>query len=207
MITEIRKRAREVLTNDLTAVLGVPDPELFRRMASLRTAGTVAEEFVPILLEQAGFQIGQRRVPVTKKPPADLGVIVIGAGMIGLNAAIKLGEAGFGYRVFESRDDIGGTWSRNVYPGAAVDTPSHYYSYSFELNPDWSRYYPTGPEYLDYMHAVAEKYDLYKNIELSTAVVTAEWDEAAQKWTVVTRRTDGSTPRHRASAAITGFGF
>src|SRR5690606_19999757 len=83
--------------------------------------------------------------------PADLDVIVIGAGMIGLNAAIKLGEAGFGYRVFESRDDIGGTWSRNVYPGAAVDTPSHYYSFSFELNPNWSKYYPTGPEYLAYL--------------------------------------------------------
>ena len=206
VIAEVRARAREVLTTDLTPALGVPDTELFRRMASLCTADTVTDEFIPLLLEQSGFELSRRRVPVTKAPPADLDVIVFGAGMIGLNAAIKLGEAGFGYRVFESRDDIGGTWSRNVYPGAAVDTPSHYYSFSFELNPNWSKYYPTGPEYLAYLHTVAEKYDLYKNIELSTAVISADWDESDKKWSVVTRTADGSTQRHRAAAVITALG-
>jgi len=206
VVAAIRARAHKVLTTDLTPTLQTPEPELFRRMASLCTAGTVADEFVPLLLEQAGFELGRRRIPVTKTPPADLDVIVIGAGMIGLNAAIKLDAAGFGYKVFEARDDIGGTWSRNVYPGAAVDTPSHYYSYSFELNPDWSRYYPTGPEYLTYMHAVAEKYDLYRNIELSTSVLSADWDEAQQKWSVITRAADGSTQTHRAAAVITALG-
>ena len=206
VVSEIRRRAHEVLTTDTSPTLGVPEPELFRRMASLCTASTVADEFVPILLEQAGFQTSQRRIPVTKTPPADFDAIVIGAGMIGLNAAIKLGEAGFNYRVFEARDDIGGTWSRNVYPGAAVDTPSHYYSYSFELNPNWSKYYPTGPEYLAYMHAVAEKHGLYKNITLSTSVLSADWDDVTQKWTVVTRASNGSTERHQASAVITALG-
>lgn len=206
VVVDIRKRAAELLTTDLTPALGVPDPEIFRRMAALCTVSDVDAEFVPLLLEQAGFQLSQRRVPVTKSPPTDLDVIVIGAGMIGLNAAIKLGEAGFGYKVFEARDDIGGTWSRNIYPGAAVDTPSHYYSYSFELNPNWTRYYPTGPEYLDYMHAVAEKYDLAKNIQLSTSVLSATWDEMDQKWTVVTRASDGTIEQHRAAAVITALG-
>ncbi|WP_020109200.1 NAD(P)/FAD-dependent oxidoreductase [Nocardia sp. 348MFTsu5.1] len=206
VIADIRERARLVLTEDLTPKMGTPDPELFCRMASLCAAGTVTEEFVPLLLEQAGFHNGQRVVPVTKKPPADHDVIVIGAGMIGLNAAIKLGQAGFNYTVFESRDDIGGTWTRNIYPGAAVDTPSHYYSYSFELNPDWSMYYPTGPEYLNYLHGVADKYDLYKKIRLSTRVESAEWSDSDQKWTVVTRDGRGGVERHTATSVITALG-
>ncbi|MEE2031141.1 flavin-containing monooxygenase [Rhodococcus chondri] len=203
----IRERAAEVLTSGLSVQLGLPEPELFRRMASLCTVGTVDEEFVPLLLEQAGFQKAQRRIPVTRTPAPDFDVIVIGAGMIGLNAAIKLGEAGFRYTVFEERDELGGTWSRNTYPGAAVDTPSHYYSYSFELNPDWTRYYPTGPEYLTYMQGVAEKYGLYRNIEFSTSVISAEWIEEEQKWVVETRCQDGSVVPYTASAVVTALGM
>src|SRR5690606_11809478 len=69
MIAEVRARAREVLTTDLTPALGVPDAELFRRMASLCTADTVTDEFIPLLLEQSGFELSRRRVPVTKAPP------------------------------------------------------------------------------------------------------------------------------------------
>ena len=206
VIADIRVRAKQVLTTDMSVALAVPGPELFKRMASLCTVGPVDDEFIPILMEQAGFELGRRRVPVTKTPPSDFDVIILGAGMVGLNAAIKLGEAGFDYTVFEARDDIGGTWSRNIYPGAAVDTPSHYYSYSFELNPDWTRYYPTGPEYLDYMHAVAEKYDLYRNIHLSTRVLSAEWNEDDQRWTVVTQSADAAPQKHTAAAVVTALG-
>lgn len=37
--------------------------------------------------------------------------------------------------IFESTEDIGGTWHYNQYPQAASDVPSHLYSFSFELNP------------------------------------------------------------------------
>ncbi len=161
----------------------------------------------PLLLEQAGFEKSRRCVPVTTRPPADFDVIVIGAGMVGLNAAIKLEEAGFAYTVFEAAEGIGGTWWRNTYPGAAVDTPSHYYSYSFELNPNWTKYYPPGPEYLEYMRGVAEKYDLYRNIRLSTSVLSADWNEDDQRWTVVTRSADGTVERHRARAVVTALGM
>ena len=112
------------------------DPELFRRMAEFCVGEPVHEEFVPILEEQAGFVRSRRVVPVTRTPPPDFNVIVIGAGMTGINAAIKLAEAGFRYQMFENRHELGGTWSVNQYPGAAVDTPSYYYSYSFEPTPD-----------------------------------------------------------------------
>ncbi|WP_280218215.1 flavin-containing monooxygenase [Nocardia neocaledoniensis] len=207
VVADIRTRAMELLTADSVATLQVPDDELFRRMATICTAQRVDEEFVPILLEQSGFIADRRHVPVTKTPPADFDVIVIGAGIVGINAAIKLGEAGFACTVFEERDDIGGTWHRNTYPGAAVDTPSHYYSYSFELNPHWSRYYPTGPEYQEYLLGVVEKYRLREHIRFRTRVRSATWLAEEKRWEVVTEDRNGAITRHRARAVVTALGM
>ena len=69
-----------------------------------------------------------------------LRVAVIGAGFSGLCTAIKLLEAGeTRFAVFEKSDGVSGTWHDHTYPGLVCDVPSHLYSYSFELNPDWSR--------------------------------------------------------------------
>jgi 4-hydroxyacetophenone monooxygenase len=75
--------------------------------------------------------MGFAPVPVRAAPPNDLRVIVIGAGVSGILAAIKLAEAGIAHVVLEKNADVGGTWLENSYPGAGVDTPSHLYSYSF----------------------------------------------------------------------------
>ena len=61
---------------------------------------------------------------------------IIGAGMSGILAAIKVREAGHDCTVFEKADRVGGTWRENTYPGIACDVPSHLYSYSFALNPN-----------------------------------------------------------------------
>ncbi|ABH00083.1 probable monooxygenase (plasmid) [Rhodococcus jostii RHA1] len=204
---DIRIRAREILTPDVVAELGVPDDELFVRMATVCTSQRVDAEFAPILLEQAGFTKNRRHVPVTVAPPADFDVIVIGAGIVGINAGIKLGEAGFRYTIIEEREDVGGTWYRNTYPGAAVDTPSHYYSYSFELNPNWSKYYPTGPEYQNYLLDVVEKYRLREHIRFRTRVLSARWLDDEHRWEVVTEDGEGSVVRHRARAVITAMGM
>ena len=67
-------------------------------------------------------------------------VAVIGAGMTGILMAIKLREAGItDITILEKADKLGGTWRENTYPGIACDVPSHVYSYSFALNPDWSQ--------------------------------------------------------------------
>src|SRR5437763_15969232 len=72
---------------------------------------------------------------------------VVGAGMAGILSAIKLTEAGFtDFTVYEKGDRFGGTWRENTYPGLACDVPSHLYSYSFALTPDWTHAYSPGQE-------------------------------------------------------------
>ena len=204
--SELRERVRDELSRSGDVALGVPDLGLFKRMAELCVGEEIADEFLPLLLEQSGFVQTQRFIEPTVAPPADFDVIVIGAGLVGISAAVKLAEAGFSFRVLEERDEVGGTWSRNVYPGVAVDTPSHYYSLSFELNPDWTHYYPFGPQYLDYLKGVTNKYGVRDKIELRTSVQSCEWDEAKSRW-VIRATKDGVPVTYEATAVITAMGF
>lgn len=104
-------------------------------------------------------------------------VVVLGAGLSGVCAAIKLKEAGIdNIRVFEKAGDVGGTWRDNHYPGVACDVPSHLYSYSFAPNPDWSRWYAPGPEIWDYVRKCAIDFGVYDQITFDTTIASAVWD-------------------------------
>ena len=112
-------------------------------------------------------------------------VAVIGTGFGGLAAAIELKKRGHDdIVIFEKAEDVGGVWRENTYPGAACDVPSPFYSYSFEPNPRWPHRFSRQPAILDYMHGVADKYDLRRHIRFGTEVTGASFDEAAGKWTV-----------------------
>ena len=81
-----------------------------------------------------------RRDPRERVRVADLPIAIIGAGFAGIGTAIRLRQSGIeSFTIFERADEIGGTWRDNTYPGAACDVPSHVYSFSFELDPSWSR--------------------------------------------------------------------
>ena len=74
-----------------------------------------------------------------------LRVAIIGAGMSGIAAAIKLAEQGYrNIVIFEKVARLGGTWRDNTYPGLSCDVPSHLYAYEFEPNPDWSHLFSPG---------------------------------------------------------------
>ena len=91
----------------------------------------------------------------------NLRVAVIGAGMAGILAGIKLTEAGYSQVViYEKADRIGGTWRENTYPGLTCDTPSHHYTYTFERNPDWTRQLPPGGEIQAYFERTVDKYEI-----------------------------------------------
>lgn len=110
-----------------------------------------------------------------------------GGGFSGLGAAIKLSEAGKrDFVVIERGQDVGGTWRDNTYPGAACDVPSHLYSYSFELNPNWSRSFSDGWEIQEYLRGVARKHDVIDKFVFDCELLSAYWDSAARRWVVET---------------------
>jgi len=114
-------------------------------------------------------------------------VIVIGAGMSGLLAAIKLHESGVtDVVIYEKGNRIGGTWRDNHYPGLACDVPAHMYTYSFEPNPDYSHRYARGPEIYAYFERVARKYNLLNDICFNTELTSAVYEDG--RWRVTTAR-------------------
>jgi len=209
---EITEQLCEALAReDQPAYLGVEalmgeDPALFSRMADLAVGAHVDEKYLPMFLEQAGFASDQPAVQRTKTPPATLGLAILGAGMTGLAAAVSAADRGFSYEVFERAESIGGVWRENTYPGVAVDTPSAYYSLSFETNPDWTHFFPVGDEYLTYLQQLSDKYGITGNIRFSTEITRLAWDEQAQVWELTAVAEDGSVRTVRAAAVMTAFG-
>ncbi|MFN3192361.1 MAG: flavin-containing monooxygenase [Aureliella sp.] len=116
-----------------------------------------------------------------------LSVLIIGAGMSGICMAIRLKHAGFrSVTILESSNNVGGTWSKNTYPNAGCDVPSHLYSFSFAPNPGWSQKYARQPEILDYFRNCAERFGIQSQIRFGERVESAEYDAESATWKVKT---------------------
>jgi len=155
----------------------------------------------------------------------DTEVLIIGAGMSGLGIAIQLIRQ-FGVRDFElieKSEDVGGTWLANTYPGCGCDVcfspifilqkiniqqvASHFYSYSFALNPDWSRKYSMQPEIQAYFRSVAEQYRVVENIRFHSIVEKAEWNDLQKVWSVTVLDVKSKTRRvRRAKVLVSAVG-
>ncbi len=207
LMTELRDKLFSLLTQDPPPRDVPPGDDLMRRMLSTAVGEPVGEEFIPMLKEQMGFEPPEMRSarPGRVPPREDFRVLVIGAGLTGLLAGIKLREAGYAFQIIEKNPEIGGTWWENTYPGCGVDTPSHFYSYSFELNPGWSHYTPTGPEFQRYLLAVERKYDLRRDIVFGTRVVSCVYGEDCALWRVTVEDADGRR-EIEANAVINAHG-
>ncbi|MEM8687231.1 MAG: NAD(P)/FAD-dependent oxidoreductase [Pseudomonadota bacterium] len=131
--------------------------------------------------------------PVSEPAEAadELDALIIGAGFAGLYQLHCLrDQLGLSVRVLEKADGVGGTWYWNRYPGARCDSESHAYAYYFsaELLEEWqwSERYPGHAEIVLYLNHVADKFDLRRDIQLSTKVVCARYSERANRWVVTT---------------------
>jgi cyclohexanone monooxygenase len=134
----------------------------------------------------------------------DVEVLIVGAGISGIGAAIELTRRGNrGFLILESASDVGGTWRDNTYPGIAVDIPSISYCYPFETNYAWSRVFATGGEIQRYVRHCAEKYGVTDRIRFNSRVVRSDFDAGRDVW--VTRLADGSTLTSRFLIAATGL--
>jgi cation diffusion facilitator CzcD-associated flavoprotein CzcO len=144
--------------------------------------------------------------PSDARPTLDYDAIIIGAGMSGLYQLYRLREQGMRVRVFEAGTGVGGTWYWNRYPGARFDSESYSYGYSFskELLEEWnwSEHFAGQPETLRYINHVADKFDLRRDIQFSSRVSAAIWQENTRSWTITLQ--DGG--RFRTRFLITAIG-
>ena len=120
-------------------------------------------------------------------------VIVIGAGINGMHAAIRLPQRipNLTLTIYEKNPEIGGTWYENRYPGVACDVPAHSYTIIYEPNPEWSQFYASGQEILRYLQKVADKYEIRKYMKFNHKCVGAVWNEEKGKWQVECDGPDG----------------
>jgi len=208
LIEELHRKLFDLLTCPSPPEAQPISHAFLRKMMSVNVAESVDEEFLPLLLEQMGFekQLPRLENPTRKAPPAGFKILVIGAGLTGIVASIKLAEAGYDHIIIEKNPDIGGTWYENRYPGVGVDTPSHFYSFSFEINTEWDYFYPKGGEMQDYFLRIAHKYQIYERTQFNTRVISCVYDQNRAVWQVTVRTNNDNEHVLEANAIINAHG-
>ncbi|QEC47235.1 NAD(P)/FAD-dependent oxidoreductase [Baekduia soli] len=193
--TEIRQAALEAIKawrDGEPVALPDPSPEMMVRMLSWAMGEEVAPEYGEMLVAEREAQDADTTGPRLPNVPEGFHALVIGAGVSGIAAALRLRDAGIPFRIVEQHDDVGGTWYENRYPGCGVDTPSALYSFSFAPH-DWTKYFALRDELYGYLQEIVTDKDLRDSISFETTVTAAAYDEDAQRWEVTLRKADGST--------------
>jgi 4-hydroxyacetophenone monooxygenase len=220
MPDDLRSAIRNALFEKLQAMRAsgealppIPTGSLLAEMLSVAAGDALPDEYVPMMREELDPKAGALRGMTWRAGPpphevlARYKVVIVGAGMSGILAAVRLKEAGLDFVIYEKNEDVGGTWLENFYPGCGVDTPNHFYSYSFEPDHEWSHFFAKRDELWDYFHKVAERHDLREHIRFGTAVEALDHDETTGRWRVLTRDREGTATRVDAAFLISAVGI
>ena len=168
-------------------VIEHPDDDVMLRMMVACTADRIDPGYVRMMREEMGFASKDVPLPEEVTIPSDLDVVIVGAGPSGIAVAIRLQRLGIPYRIFESGASVGGVWRDNRYPGCAVDTPNHFYSFSFASPHRWSRYFSAQPELEQYLQRTADEFGVTSKTTFGATVERAVWDESSARWRVDVR--------------------
>ncbi|GAB5451659.1 MAG: NAD(P)/FAD-dependent oxidoreductase [Halioglobus sp.] len=183
------------------------DAKIEETMAYVTGTPIPAEQKVYMREELNLFGEDRRRVEIPSATiPANFRVLIIGAGMSGILAAVRLRETGIPFLMVEKNPEIGGTWYENTYPGCQVDSANHLYNYSFAPEHQWPGHFSAQPELLDYFRRVVETHELRQNLQLDTAVHEARFDEQENVWVVTMQTGDGGTRKESFAVVISGCG-
>jgi 4-hydroxyacetophenone monooxygenase len=181
-----------------------------RTSLSLSGGKEIPESQIPLWIEEMALDPWARSLEWRDEPPESAldehFVLVIGAGLGGVSAAIQLKHAGIPFEVVEKNTGVGGTWYENRYPGARVDSPSRCYTHILGAKYDFPGPYATQEENEKYFHWLIEKYGVADHITLDTEVQSLTWDEDDEVWNVIANGPDGLC-RRRADVVISAVGF
>jgi 4-hydroxyacetophenone monooxygenase len=191
-------------------IVPTPARASIRHMMNFVAGADIPERYVPFLMEElapeADNWIADKGENIPARVKEKFCVLIIGAGMSGLLAAIRLDQAGIPYAIVDKNADVGGTWLENTYPGCRVDNPNHMYCYSFEPNHDWPHHYSTQDALLAYFRRVADKYGVRNKVRFNTEVVECTYDEKRALWVTRVRGRDGGEFMIEANAIISAVG-
>ncbi len=187
-----------------------PSAETVREMLNFIVGQEVSESYVEFLMVELALQ-GQDPyaqpsiLEVPEEVRAGFRVLVIGAGMSGLLAGVRLKEARIPFVIVEKNDEVGGTWYENTYPGCRVDSPNHVYSYSFRAQ-DWPQHFSGQKVLQEYFSACATDYGLREHIRFNTEVQSARFDEQTGRWRIELALASGETDTVETNAIISAVG-
>lgn len=195
-----------------SALPPAPPIDRLQRMCDVAVGGRVPAEYLPMVLEELNFDRTDAKTVRWRKTPSrgvldNFLAIVIGAGYSGLAMGAKLKEAGIPFLIIEKNKDVGGTWYENTYPGVAVDTPNHFYSYSFRVNPDWDHYFARGPEIIEYIRRCCKEMGIGGQIRFEQEVISTAWDKDRAQWNSRIRRADGTEYEISSNIVISATGL
>jgi 4-hydroxyacetophenone monooxygenase len=207
---EIRAAAIEAITewmNGKAPALLSPSDELLVEMMGVSLGETIPPEYGLMIREELalGGALGPAEPVVGAHASEGFSALVIGAGISGICAAIKLAEAGISCTLIERNQRSGGVWLENRYPGAACDVPSHLYSFSFAPF-DWTRFFACGSEIHQYLEKVATDFDVLSRVRFDCEATQARYLESSAQWEVDVRHEDGRTESLRANILISAVG-
>ncbi len=211
---EIRGAAAQALCRLRRERTELPPPPSVAQMARMMTfslAEPIDEAYAAMLLEETAFvdrdaQWRRQLAASGARSRSDFNVVVVGAGMSGICMGAKLKAAGIPFTILEKNDAVGGTWYENTYPDCGVDTPNHFYSYSFERNPDWSGYFSKRDELHAYFERCADRFGLRPHIRLQTEVTAMAYDESGGRWRIDVQNSAGGAETLTANAVVSAVG-
>ncbi|MFN3231065.1 MAG: flavin-containing monooxygenase [Alphaproteobacteria bacterium] len=188
-----------------------PSEDMICEMMDYIMGEAIPRDYLPLLQEELALLGNETRVNQWRRDAVDVQdgafkVLIIGAGMSGILAAIALQQGGIPFEIIEKNEGVGGTWFENTYPGCRVDSPNHLYSYSFEPNHDWPQYFSTHDTLFGYFDRLVDAYGLRDFIRFETDVEEAAFDDETHRWAVTIKDKSGAIETLDANAVIAATG-
>lgn len=206
---DLRRRLAALLASSDQATQRMPDADVLQKMMSVCVGEPIPEDYLPMLLDELDMGEAEhltvaRAATQAAEVPS---IAIIGAGLSGVCMAIMLKQAGIPFRLYERHNGVGGTWYENTYPGCGVDTANHWYSYSFAINPDWTKYFVKQVELRSYIDQCVRKFGIADDIEFNTSVESAVFNESKGVWDLVITAGDGERRAVSTDILISAVGL
>ncbi len=188
--------------------LAVPDDAMVEEAMHFITGEAIPSEQLALMREELNL-LGEdrRRVHIPSgMVPEGYRVLVIGAGMSGILAAIRLQQAGIDYLMVDKNPELGGTWYENTYPGCQVDSANHLYNYLFAPNSQWPAHFSSRSSLFDYFRNVAREHGVSEQARLSTQVRSLRYRDEDQCWEAILEDSNGNSKPEVFNSVISACG-